>query len=53
MEVIVVGAGEVGSTIADGLADAHDVIVIDRDRDRVEALTYGLECSRSGTTAPP
>ena len=41
MEVIVVGAGEVGSNIAESLADAHDVTVIDRDRDRVEALTYG------------
>ena len=39
MEVIVVGAGEVGSNIAESLADAHDVTVIDRDRDRVEALT--------------
>ncbi|WP_338729541.1 Trk system potassium transporter TrkA [Haladaptatus sp. DJG-WS-42] len=43
MRVIVVGAGEVGSSIAASLADSHEVVVIDIDRDRVEALTYSLD----------
>ena len=43
MRVIVVGAGEVGSSIADSIADTHDVTVVDRDRDRIEALTYGQD----------
>ena len=40
MHVIIVGAGEVGSSIAESLATDHDVVVIDVDEDRVESLTY-------------
>ncbi|GAB3671576.1 Trk system potassium transporter TrkA [Halopiger thermotolerans] len=40
MRVIVVGAGEVGSSIAESLAPEHEVVVIDRDEERVEAVTY-------------
>jgi trk system potassium uptake protein TrkA len=43
MRVIVVGAGEVGSSIAASLADEHEVVVVDVDGDRVEALTYDLD----------
>ena len=43
MRVIVIGAGEVGSNIAESLADSHDVVVIDIDGDRVERLTYSLD----------
>jgi trk system potassium uptake protein TrkA len=43
MRVIIVGAGEVGSTIAESLSSAHDVVVIDVDPDRVETLTYELD----------
>ncbi|WP_435197070.1 Trk system potassium transporter TrkA [Natronomonas sp. EA1] len=43
MRVVVVGAGEVGSSIAESLADVHEVVVIDRDRSRVESLTYSLD----------
>ena len=43
MNVIIVGAGQVGSSIAADLADAHDVIVVDRDADRVEELNYSLD----------
>jgi len=43
VRVVVVGAGEVGSTIAEGLADEHDVVVIDIDSDRVESITYELD----------
>ncbi|MFB6083541.1 MAG: Trk system potassium transporter TrkA [Halorientalis sp.] len=43
MRVIIVGAGQVGSTIAAELADIHDVVVIDVDPDRVDALTYDVD----------
>ncbi|QLH78181.1 Trk system potassium transporter TrkA [Halosimplex rubrum] len=43
MRVVIVGAGEVGSTIAESLAQSHDVVVIDIDSDRVESLTYSLD----------
>ncbi|HKJ60185.1 MAG TPA: NAD-binding protein, partial [Halobacteriales archaeon] len=40
MRVIVIGAGEVGSSISASLAGAHDVVVVDVDGERVESLTY-------------
>jgi trk system potassium uptake protein TrkA len=40
MRIVVVGAGEVGSNIAAGLTDSHDVVVVDLDPDTVEELTY-------------
>ncbi|MFB6087440.1 MAG: Trk system potassium transporter TrkA [Haloarculaceae archaeon] len=43
MYVIVVGAGEVGSTIAANLAGEHEVAVVDLDPDLVESLTYDLD----------
>jgi len=43
MRVVIVGAGEVGSTIAESLASAHDVVLVDIDTERVETLTYSLD----------
>jgi trk system potassium uptake protein TrkA len=43
MYVIIVGAGEVGSSIAANLADAHEVAVIDIDGQRVEELVYATD----------
>ena len=43
MRIVIVGAGEVGSSIAESLAESHEVVVIDVDRDRVEALTYDVD----------
>jgi len=43
MYVIVIGAGEVGSSIAEDLSASHDVVVVERDPDRVETLTYELD----------
>ena len=40
MRILIVGAGEVGSSIAGNLADSHEVVVVDLDGDRVEALQY-------------
>ena len=43
MKVIVVGAGEVGSSIAASLSQNHEVVVIDTDSDKVEELTYSQD----------
>ena len=43
MRVIVIGAGQVGESIAADLDEDHDVVVVDRDPERVEVLTYGLD----------
>jgi len=43
VRVVIVGAGEVGSSVAASLADDHEVVVIDIDSDRVDALTYSLD----------
>jgi trk system potassium uptake protein TrkA len=40
MYVIIIGAGEVGSSIAASLADSHEVVVVDVDGERVDTLTY-------------
>lgn len=40
MRILVVGAGEVGSSIAASLAGSHDVVVIDVDPERTDAITY-------------
>lgn len=45
MNVIIVGAGDVGSNIARGLADSHNVGLIDREAERVEMLTSELSLS--------
>ena len=43
MRIIIVGAGEVGSNIASNLAQTHEVVMIDRDPERVEDLTYSVD----------
>jgi trk system potassium uptake protein TrkA len=43
MQIVIVGAGEVGTSIADSLATDHDVVVIDIDADRAEQLKYDLD----------
>ncbi|PSP31180.1 Trk system potassium transporter TrkA [Halobacteriales archaeon QH_10_67_22] len=43
MRIVVVGAGEVGSTTAESLADEHEVVVVDRDPERVESITYDMD----------
>lgn len=43
MRVIIIGAGEVGSSIAESLADTHDVVVIDIDAEKVESLNYSVD----------
>jgi trk system potassium uptake protein TrkA len=43
MRVIIVGAGEVGSSIAATLAPEHEVVVVDVDSEKVNSLTYSLD----------
>ncbi|WP_336021917.1 Trk system potassium transporter TrkA [Halobellus salinisoli] len=43
MRVVIVGAGQVGSSIAADLAGTHEVIVVDCDPERVEELNYSLD----------
>lgn len=43
MQIIVVGAGEVGSSIAASLSQNHEVVVIDTDSEKVEELTYSQD----------
>jgi trk system potassium uptake protein len=43
MRIVIVGAGEVGSSIAASLSDTHEVVVVDQDGERVESLTYTLD----------
>lgn len=43
MHIVIAGAGEVGTSIADSLAADHEVAVIDIDDDRVEEIKYELD----------
>ncbi|MGI5935439.1 MAG: Trk system potassium transporter TrkA [Oscillospiraceae bacterium] len=44
MRIVIVGAGKVGSTLADQLTrEGHDIIVIDNDRDVVRRLSDELD----------
>jgi trk system potassium uptake protein TrkA len=40
VRIILIGAGQVGSTIVEALHDEHDVTVIDLDEGRLTALSY-------------
>ncbi|MFW6265564.1 MAG: Trk system potassium transporter TrkA, partial [Halanaeroarchaeum sp.] len=40
MRLLVIGAGDVGSSIAASLSGSHEIVVVDIDRDRVDSLTY-------------
>ena len=43
MQVVIVGAGEVGTSVAANLAPDHDVIVVERNEQRAEHLQYELD----------
>ncbi len=43
MRVVIVGAGQVGSSIAADLDQTHEVVVVERDPERVEELNYSLD----------
>jgi trk system potassium uptake protein TrkA len=43
VRVIIIGAGQVGSSIAADLDNTHEVIVVERDPAKVEELNYSLD----------
>jgi trk system potassium uptake protein TrkA len=54
MHVVIIGAGEVGTSIASSLASDHEVVVIDKDPERAEQLKYELDVltiAGDGTTS--
>ena len=54
MYVVVIGAGEVGTSIAASLAPDHEVVVVGVDADRAEQLKYELDVltiAGDGTTS--
>ena len=40
--ILIIGAGDVGSNIASDLADTHDVAVLDRDPEQIDAISSQL-----------
>jgi trk system potassium uptake protein TrkA len=47
MRIVIVGAGQVGSTVVEALHTEHDLSVIDVDRDRLEPLAYRFDVATS------
>ena len=43
MNIVVLGAGQVGVTIVEALHDDHDVTVVDVDSGRLQALSYRFD----------
>lgn len=43
MRVVIIGAGEVGTAIAEDLAPDHDVVVVDKDPAHADELKYELD----------
>jgi trk system potassium uptake protein TrkA len=43
VRVVIIGAGQVGESIAADLDDTHEVVIVERDPQRVEELTYSRD----------
>jgi trk system potassium uptake protein TrkA len=43
VQVVVIGAGEVGTSIAADLAPDHDIVIVDIDESRVEDIKYDID----------
>lgn len=43
MDIVIVGAGQVGRHVAEGLSATHDVAVVDLDPERVDTARYELD----------
>lgn len=43
--ILIIGAGDVGSNIASDLVETHDITIIDRDSERINALRSELDVS--------
>ncbi|MDL5362718.1 Trk system potassium transporter TrkA [Halalkalicoccus sp. NIPERK01] len=45
MQILIIGAGDVGSNVARDLSESHDLTIIDRDAERVGELTAHLDAT--------
>jgi len=45
MKIVVIGAGQVGSTVVEALHDEHDITVIDLDEERLSALAERFDAA--------
>jgi trk system potassium uptake protein len=45
VKVVIIGAGQVGSTVVEALHDEHDVTVVDLESSRLNALSYRFDVS--------
>ena len=54
MKIIILGAGQVGATVAEALAsEANDITVVDQDRERAgRSWPTGSTCARWSATPP-
>jgi trk system potassium uptake protein TrkA len=43
MHVVIIGAGQVGTSIAADLDDFHDVVVVEQDPELVDEITYSMD----------
>lgn len=43
--ILIIGAGDVGTNIASDLTETHDVTIVDRDSERIDALTSKIDVS--------
>ncbi|WP_277553170.1 Trk system potassium transporter TrkA [Halobaculum limi] len=43
MRVVIIGAGQVGESIAADLDGSHEVVIVEQDAERCEELTYSLD----------
>ncbi len=43
MQILIIGAGQVGRSIANDLDQSHEIVVVERDADRCEQLKYELD----------
>tara|TARA_A100001037_G_scaffold306692_1_gene354072 strand:+ start:6981 stop:8306 length:1326 start_codon:yes stop_codon:yes gene_type:complete len=43
VRILIIGAGQVGYSIAESLSEAHQIVVMDINPDRVSELTYSLD----------
>ncbi|MFA9517245.1 Trk system potassium transporter TrkA [Halopenitus sp. H-Gu1] len=43
MHVVIIGAGQVGESIAADLQHDHDVVIVENDAERADELTYSLD----------
>ena len=51
MKIVVIGAGQVGSTVVEALHDEHDITVVDLDEQRLSALAERYEAAVLAETA--